>query len=115
MLFFLEEDGDEFDDEDGADMYRHLDFDSDTDPLVPNVSDLPRFADVDPRVRNHNLVSYESSRMLVVVDINGVHDVPVTFCACENAGTRRHSTAATWLVPCIYPAARNCVYSPRPG
>lgn len=82
VLFFLEEELDELEDEDGADFYRHLS--SEADPMLPPVADLPKFADVKPPL-NHSVVHYLPSRMLVIVDVNGVHDLPVTFCSCPNA------------------------------
>ncbi|PIL25597.1 hypothetical protein GSI_11345 [Ganoderma sinense ZZ0214-1] len=58
---------------------------------MPIVSDLPWFGEGPQRPAatsgsvNAPAAAYSNDRMIVVVDLEGVHELPFTFCACPNA------------------------------
>ena len=80
--YMVEEPESDWEDEDG-DFY----YGTAPGPLLPTTSDLPWVGE-GPR---HNPPSqipsepYSHDRMIVVVDIKGIHELPFTFCACPNA------------------------------
>uniref|UniRef100_A0A5K1K6H8 Cell surface hydrophobicity-associated protein n=1 Tax=Ganoderma boninense TaxID=34458 RepID=A0A5K1K6H8_9APHY len=79
--YMVDEPDSEWEDEDGDFLYG-------TDPaaLLPTVVDLPWVGEA-PRTetRSRKESTYRNDRMIVVVDIEGVHELPFTFCACPNA------------------------------
>ena len=92
----LEEDESDYDDEDD-DLY----YDPRPDVLPPDVRDLPHSAPF-PTAPVLNRPSL-ASRMLVVVDIDGVYQLPFTFCMCDGA----LSEDIQLLDLGYYPASRN--------
>ncbi|KAI1783692.1 hypothetical protein LXA43DRAFT_977006 [Ganoderma leucocontextum] len=84
--YLIEEPESDLEDEDG-DFY----YGSNVDAFLPTVADLPwigegprRPAASDPTLARHP-AAYGNDRMVVVVDLEGVHELPFTFCACPNA------------------------------
>ncbi|KAI1790343.1 hypothetical protein LXA43DRAFT_1095489 [Ganoderma leucocontextum] len=54
--------------------------------FMPAVSDLPWVGDGPRRpAPSEKTAAYRNDRMVVVIDIEGVHELPFTFCACPNA------------------------------
>ena len=79
--YMVDESDTEWEDEDG-DFY----YGSNPGTLLPNVTDLPWIGEAprrDAPVRHTS--TYGNDRMVVVVDLEGVHELPFTFCACPNA------------------------------
>lgn len=75
------EEGPDIDDEDAE-----MDFRPDDETLVTSVAELPRFGD--PIYTAMPLADYrmvQGDRMMVVVDLDGVHEMSVTFCCCPDA------------------------------
>ena len=76
-----DDDGLDFDDEDAD-----LDFRPDEETLITSPEDLPRFGD--PISTPGSFLSssmYTGDHMMVVVDVDGIHEISVTFCACQDA------------------------------
>lgn len=77
----VEESDTDWEDEDG-DFY----YGSNPGTLLPNVTDLPWIGEAPRRDAPMPQTStYGNDRMVVVVDIEGVHELPFTFCVCPNA------------------------------
>ena len=65
-----------------------LDFYPDEDTLVTSPADLPRFGDpIHPPGNFLHSTTYTGDRMMVVVDVDGIHEISVTFCVCDNAAS----------------------------
>lgn len=63
-----------------------LHFRTDDDTLVTSPEDLPRFGDpVYAASAPRPSEIYSGDRMMVVVDLDGIHEISVTFCACPKA------------------------------
>ena len=71
----------EVEDED-ADLVIH----AEDETLLMSPDDLPRFGDpLSPPGSLFSAAMYAGDRMMVVVDVDGIHELSVTFCGCENA------------------------------
>nr|VWP01973.1 Cytochrome P450 monooxygenase AKT7 (EC (AK-toxin biosynthesis protein 7) [Ganoderma boninense] len=82
--YMVEQPESDFEDEDG-DLY----YGTKPDRLLPEVSELPWFGESprQPAPTPRSFGSLRSDRMVVVVDIDGIHELPFTFCLCPNAPT----------------------------
>nr|VWP01792.1 Cytochrome P450 monooxygenase AKT7 (EC (AK-toxin biosynthesis protein 7) [Ganoderma boninense] len=84
--YLIEDQDSELEDED-ADFY----YGTDPDISTPLVSDLPWFGEGPQRPAatsgsvHTTAATYGNDRMIVVVDLEGVHELPFSFCACPNA------------------------------
>ena len=79
--YMVEESDSEWEDEDG-------DFYYGTNPgvLLSTVSELPWIGEAPRRdTPSRHPSAYTNDRMVVVVDLEGIHELPFTFCACPNA------------------------------
>uniref|UniRef100_A0A5K1K3H2 CHIP6 n=1 Tax=Ganoderma boninense TaxID=34458 RepID=A0A5K1K3H2_9APHY len=81
--YLIEEEDSDFEDED-ADLHP-----ADRDGrLLPNLTDLPWVGEAtcraDPSVPASD-ATFRNDRLVVVVDIEGIHELPFTFCMCPNA------------------------------
>lgn len=82
MLFYIEDNSDELEDEDGEDSYLP---DPETDTSVLIASELPWVGDAAPPGFSASPEMFRNDRMLTVVDVSGIHELSFTFCACPNA------------------------------
>ncbi|PIL26690.1 hypothetical protein GSI_11217 [Ganoderma sinense ZZ0214-1] len=86
QVFLVEDPDSELEDEDG-DFY----YECRQELSVPTVHDLPWVGEAPRRPSSSSGTSsapaatYGNNRMVVVVDLEGVHELPFTFCACPNA------------------------------
>lgn len=85
MPFVIDDPDSDLEDED-ADFY----YGSNTDAFLPSASDLPRMGDGPRRSapsqdQRTTAAARGNDRMIVVVDIDRVHELPFTFCQCPNA------------------------------
>ncbi|PIL25434.1 hypothetical protein GSI_13324 [Ganoderma sinense ZZ0214-1] len=82
--YLVEDPDSDFEDEDGDIFYR-----AHPDRLVPQVADLPWFGEGPRRSPSSHgtLETFRNDQMVVVVDIEGIHELLFTFCLCRNAPT----------------------------
>ncbi|KAI1784147.1 hypothetical protein LXA43DRAFT_1101707 [Ganoderma leucocontextum] len=82
--YMVEDPDSDFEDEDGDQYYGNP-----TDRLMPEVADLPWFGESPRRPPPSDATSdvFRNDRMIVVIDIEGIHELPFTFCVCPNANT----------------------------
>ena len=82
--YMVEEPDSDLEDED-ADLCDNRDIDR----LAPAIADLPWFGESprQPPPSQPASHGFRNDRMVVVVDIEGIHELPFTFCVCPNAPT----------------------------
>lgn len=78
-LFFVEQDPEGPEDEDMNYLYQERDADSNLAPL----SELPVVGEPVAGNATHS-ETWATTRSMVIVDITGVHELPVVFCRCAN-------------------------------